>query len=85
VTMVDRCMVLSEAQTSELKALAAVRHTSEAALIDAAIERLRLDRVDPAAVSRAAWARETEFFASLIAQGPVPGGRAWTREELHER
>lgn len=32
-----------------------------------------------------AWERERRFLQALIAQGPVPGGRTWKREDLYER
>lgn len=31
-----------------------------------------------------AWEEERAFIESLIGQGPVAGGRTWTREELYE-
>jgi hypothetical protein len=31
------------------------------------------------------WEAERAFILRLIQQGPVPGSRAWKREELHER
>jgi putative heme degradation protein len=32
-----------------------------------------------------AWRSEQEFIRSLIEQGPLPGSRRWTREEVYER
>jgi len=34
--------------------------------------------------AEAAWEEERAFIESRIAQGPVAGGRPWTREELYE-
>ena len=33
----------------------------------------------------AAWQAEKAFIADLIAQGAVPGGRMWKREDLYDR
>jgi hypothetical protein len=32
-----------------------------------------------------AWEEERKFIEGLIAAGPVPGRRTWTRESLYER
>jgi len=32
-----------------------------------------------------AWRSEQRFIRSMIDEGPLPGGRRWTREELYER
>jgi len=45
----------------------------------------RSEAEDPASRRQAAWARERRFIEDLIAQGPVPGGRTWTREDLYDR
>lgn len=34
---------------------------------------------------KTAWEKERTFIQALIAQGPVPGRRKWTREELYDR
>jgi len=34
--------------------------------------------------AEAAWEEERAFIESRITQGPVAGGRTWTREELYE-
>ena len=34
--------------------------------------------------AEAAWAEERAFIESRIAEGPIRGGRTWTREELYE-
>ncbi len=31
------------------------------------------------------WQRESNFIKMWIAEGPVAGGRSWTREELYDR
>jgi hypothetical protein len=31
------------------------------------------------------WEEEQAFIDRLMKEGPVPGGRTWKREELHER
>lgn len=30
------------------------------------------------------WAEERGYIEALIAQGPVPGGRTWKREDLYD-
>jgi len=32
-----------------------------------------------------AWHSEQRFIRSMIDEGPLPGGRRWTRAELYER
>ncbi|MEW6227219.1 MAG: ribbon-helix-helix domain-containing protein [Bacillota bacterium] len=32
-----------------------------------------------------AWKEEKAFLESLMKEGPVSGGRRWTRDDLHER
>jgi hypothetical protein len=34
--------------------------------------------------AQAAWKEARAFIEARIAQGPVPGGRTWTREEFYE-
>jgi hypothetical protein len=63
---------LEPSQETALKDLSRRLGVSEAQLIRRAS--------DPGA-----WQAEAEFIRSLIEQGPVPGGRSWTREELHDR
>jgi hypothetical protein len=71
-------------QEAQLKALAEQTGLSEAEIIRQAINRqariLRLPRRE-----LDVWDKEQEFIAQLMAQGPVTGGRTWTREELHDR
>lgn len=31
-----------------------------------------------------AWEEERAFIDRLVQEGPVPGGRTWKREEIHE-
>lgn len=34
---------------------------------------------------KSAWQKERVFIQALINQGPIPGKRKWTREELYDR
>lgn len=81
----DKCITLSETQSSRLRAIAAARQTSEEVLLEDAISRLILDKAHVSAGAIEAWVGERRFIQALIAQGPAPGARSWTREDLHER
>lgn len=56
---------------------------TEAEIIRQAIDRqtrmLSIPRRDPSI-----WQEERAFISRLIQHGPVPGGRNWRREDLHE-
>ena len=71
-------------QENLLKRLAASTGVSEAELIRQAIDRharsLDLTIRDPAA-----WEAERAFIDGLIAKGPLPGRRDWSREDLYDR
>ncbi len=71
-------------QEAALKRLARQRGTSEAEIIRQAIDR-HAGALRPQRPDLAAWQEECAFIQSLIEKGPVPGGRTWRREELHER
>ena len=63
--------------------------TRDTGLAEAEIIRQAIDRqIRPFGQPRrdlAAWDRERAFIVQLIERGPVPGERAWKREDLYER
>ena len=71
-------------QEALLKRLASELKVTEAELIRQAIDRqtgsFRFPKRD-----LSIWEEEKAFITRLIEQGPVPGGRTWRREALHER
>lgn len=83
-TMIRKQVYIGREQEEALKRWSAELGISEAEIIRQAIasQTLRLRRRFR---DVAAWRSEQEFIRSLIEQGPVPGGRRWTREELYER
>ncbi len=78
---VRKQIYLDEQQNAMLRELTEQTGLSEAEVIRQALDRyapiLRLPPTD-----REAWQEEEQFIDSLIAQGPVPGGRTWRREDL---
>jgi hypothetical protein len=83
-TKVRKQVYIEPDQELLLKDLSERLGVSEAEIIRQAItsqtQRLRRPRRD-----LDAWRSEVEFMKGLIAKGPVPGGRRWTREELYDR
>lgn len=71
-------------QEERLKQLAAVTGLSEAEIIRQAIDQ-HMTTFQLTTRNLAAWEAERKFLDEWIARGPVPGGRKWTRDELHER
>ncbi len=72
-----------------LQEAAIKRRANEAGISEAEVIRQAIDNQTkvlrhPAAALEA-WEREEEFIRSLMDQGPVPGKRTWTREDLHDR
>jgi hypothetical protein len=82
--MVRKQIYIEPRQEASLKQLVRETGASEAEIIREAIDRharvVTFTRRD-----LAAWTRERAFIADLISSGPVPGGRRWQREELHDR
>ena len=66
-----------------LKRASAETGLSEAEIIRQAID-LWQEHVAERRRAREVWVSERAFIESLIAQGPAPGGRAWTRDEVYE-
>lgn len=64
------------------------RATAETGLSEAEIIRQAIDLWQEQVVerqrARQLWAKEKAFIQSWAAQGPAPGGRSWTRDELYD-
>ncbi len=67
-----------------LKQLVKEKGGSEAQIIRQAIAQYAESFQSPT-LNLSAWEQEQVFIQNLIAQGQVPGGRSWQRENLHER
>ena len=71
-------------QDVALKRQAEETGISEAEIIRQAIDnQTRILRHPYAGIK--AWEQEMAFLRDLMAQGPVPGRRRWTREDLYDR
>ena len=81
--MVRKQIHIEPRQEALLKRLARETGMTEAELIRRAIDHQ--ERVIHFPRDTRAWREERDFIARLMEQGPVPGGRTWRREELHER
>lgn len=81
----NKCITLTETQSSKLRKLAAERHTSEEALLSVALDHLAQDDDDGYRIRNEAWSREREFIEQRTKLGQVPGSRTWTREDLYDR
>lgn len=81
---VRKQIYLDEQQNARLRELTQQTGLSEAEVIRQALGRyapvLRLPPLD-----WEAWQEEEAFIESLIAEGPVSGGRTWKREDLYDR
>jgi len=82
--MVRKQVYIESRQEILLKRLAQQAGITEAEIIRQAIDQ-HTKTVVLTNQDLAAWQREVSFIDDLIRQGPVPGGRTWRREELHER
>ena len=82
--MVRKQVYIESRQEILLKRLAQQTGITEAEIIRQAIDLHAKTAILPNR-DLTAWQRELSFIDDLIRQGPVPGGRTWRREELHER
>jgi hypothetical protein len=80
--MIRKQIYLNRRQSERLKRQAKETGESEAELIRQAIDRQVAAYVRP---DVGHWKKERAFIQSLIAQGPIRGGRTWTREDLYDR
>ncbi len=62
--------------------------TAETSMTEAEIIRQAIDLWEGSEArkrrAQEAWQQARAFIEELIVQGPVPGGRTWTREEIYE-
>ena len=82
-TMVRKQVYIEPRQDELLKKWARESGKSEAEIVRQALDRW-LAGEERRRKAGAAWEEERVFIESRIAEGPVDGGRSWTREELYE-
>jgi hypothetical protein len=83
--MIRKQVYIEPRQDADLKRLARTRGVTEAEIIRQAIDRVASSPATVAGQRDAeAWEEARAFIQALIAQGPVPGGRRWSRNELYE-
>jgi hypothetical protein len=80
--MVRKQIYLEKRQATILQQQAKESGMTEADLIRRAIDRQVSTRRHSNAT---AWKKERAYIQALIAQGPVPGRRKWSREDLYDR
>jgi len=83
VTMVRKQVYIEPRQDKLLKQWAEESGKTEAEIVREALDRW-LASEQRRQEARAAWEEERAFIEARIAEGPVSGGRTWTREELYE-
>ncbi len=84
--LVRKQVYIEQSQERRVKRRAKEEGVPEAEIVRRALD-LGLERLS-AAATPIRTGDSTSFFRlidRLIRQGPVPGGRSWTREELYER
>jgi predicted DNA-binding protein len=81
--MVRKQIYLEYQQEKRLKQLSRKLGLTEAELIRQAIDNALATDVAVVSLSSEVWEQEKGFIRSLIGQGPVSGGRRWTRQELY--
>ena len=81
--MVRKQIYIEPRQEKLLKLAAAGTGMTEAEIIRQAID-LWMDTKEKKLHAQEAWKEARAFIEERMAQGPQPGGRAWTRDELHE-
>ena len=84
--MVRKQVTISARARAAVKRLARKTGKTEAEILRQAIEE-QLQLTQKVSVPRdpVAWQEARAFIESLIARGPIPGSRIWTREGLYER
>jgi len=82
-TMVRKQIYIEPRQDELLKQWAEETGRSEAEIFRHALDRW-LASEQRRREAEAAWEEERAFIKAWAAQGPVTGGRTWTREELYE-
>jgi hypothetical protein len=81
--MVRKQIYIEPRQDELLKKWAQQTGQSEAEILRQALDRW-LEREQKRQEAEEAWDEVRTFAEAWAAQGPVPGGRTWTREELYE-
>jgi hypothetical protein len=84
-TMVRKQVYIEPQQEVALKQWSMESGLSEAEIIRQAIEQWLKEQARQQQHILAAWQAEKAFIADLMAQGVVPGGRTWKREDLYDR
>ena len=81
--MIRKQVYLEPAQEARLKRVAKLTGQSEAELIRRALDQ----QIASLSVRRRqdAWEAEKAYIQKRIRLGRLPGGRTWTRDELHDR
>ncbi len=82
-TMVRKQVYIEPRQDEMLKQWAEETGRTEAEIFRQALDRW-IASEQQRREAEAAWEEERAFIESRIAEGPVAGGRTWTREELYE-
>jgi len=82
-TMVRKQVYIEPRQEKQLKQRAAETGKAEAEIIRQAIDRW-LEEEARQRQAGEAWEKARTLMEERYAQGAVPGGRTWTRDELHE-
>jgi hypothetical protein len=82
-TMVRKQVYIEPRQDKLLKRWAAETGRTEAEIVREALDRWMASE-ERRREAEAAWEEERAFIEARMAEGPVPGGRRWTREELYE-
>lgn len=67
-----------------LKRVSKKTGTPEAEIIRCALDE-HLHELQTAATRAEIWKREMAFIKQRMGQGPLPGGRNWNRDDLHDR
>jgi hypothetical protein len=81
--MVRKQVYIEPRQEQMLKEAAAETGMTEAEIVRRAID-LWVESEEKRHRAQEAWKKARALIEERIAEGPVPGGRTWTREELYE-
>lgn len=82
--MIRKQVYLEPRQARLLKQRSKALGVTEAALIRQIIDRTLLTAHGSGPWRPEAWEDEKRFIKHLLAKGPVPGERRWTRDELYD-
>jgi hypothetical protein len=82
-SMVRKQVYIERGQEELLKAWADETGRTEADIVREALDRW-MAREERRREAEAAWGEERTFIEARIAEGPLNGGRGWTRETLYE-